>query len=291
MSSMGAGAKADPSRVQISDISDTFGSVNTFASCLDNWSAAIYNTGWTCRTLIHNVNIIFSHSAEDPLARAVRRRLKKLGIDAGIDVVFSSEKPYYAKPQPNNGTSKHQDQGRYSDDDEENQRYAPLPNFHSATSLPVFGPLPAMFGMSMATFITCKIAGWSAMEPLLVKNRAELYQRLHRDLKIQEEELAASQGKTVTDIPLDRRDVGYVIEEMFRGGKSGISQSMDKIAVCRWKREEPLSLTNVVVLTQKEMERHLALPLGVDLEAKYGKKVVAFVEGLFKEEEQICRLR
>ncbi|KAG0283729.1 hypothetical protein BGZ96_011885 [Linnemannia gamsii] len=251
MSSMGAGAKADPSRVQISDISETF---------------------------------------EDPLARAVRRRLKKLGVDTGIDVVFSSEKPYHAKTQPNNGTSQHQHQDRHSDDDEENKRYAPLPNFHSASSLPVFGPLPAMFGMSMATFITCKIAGW-AMDPLPVKNRAELYQRLHRDLKIQEEELAASQGKTVTEIPLDRRDIGYVIEEIYRGGKSGLSQSMDRIAVCRWKREEPLSLTNIVVLTQREMERHLALPLGVDLEDKYGKEVVAFVEGLFREEEQICRLR
>ncbi|KAF9539790.1 hypothetical protein EC957_004957 [Mortierella hygrophila] len=246
MSSMGAGAKADPSRVQICDISETF---------------------------------------EDPLARAVRRRLKKLGVDTGIDVVFSSEKPYQAVPQPNSNinTSQH-----HSDD--EKNGYSPLPNFPSGSALPVFGPLPAMFGMSMATFITCKIAGW-AMDPFPNKNRTELYQRLHRDLKIQEEELAAKQGKTVTDIPLDRRDVGYVIEEIFRGGKSGLSQCMDRIAVCRWKREEPLSLTNVVVLTQREMERHMALPVGADLEKVYGKEAVAFVEGLFREEEQICRLR
>jgi hypothetical protein len=246
----------------------------------------------TGRALIRDVKKPFLlHSfAEDPLARAVRRRLKKLGIDTGIDVVFSSEKPYQAKPQPNNSTSQHQHQDRHSDDDEKKQGYAPLPNFLSASSLPVFGPLPAMFGMSMATFITCKIAGW-AMDPLPVKNRTELYQRLHRDLKIQEEELAASQGKTVTEIPLDRRDIGYVIEEIFRGGKSGLSQCMDRIAVCRWKRDEPLSLTNVVVLTQREMERHLALPQDADLKVVYGKEVVAFVEGLFREEEQICRLR
>jgi tRNA A37 threonylcarbamoyladenosine dehydratase len=36
MSSMGAGAKADPSRVQISDISETFGNVNAFDSFLDS---------------------------------------------------------------------------------------------------------------------------------------------------------------------------------------------------------------------------------------------------------------
>ncbi|KAF9125449.1 hypothetical protein BGW39_007393, partial [Mortierella sp. 14UC] len=247
MSSMSAGAKADPSRVQISDISETF---------------------------------------EDPLARVVRRKLKKLGVDTGIDVVFSSEKPYYAKP-PQDNTSQHQ-QDHHSNDEKDS--YFPLPNFSSgSTPLPVFGPLPAMFGMSMATFITCKIAGW-AMDPLSVKNRTELYQRLHRDLKIQEEELATSQGKTTSDIPLDRRDVGYIVEEIFRGGKSGLSQSMDRIAVCRWKREDPLSLTNVVVLTQKEMERHLALPASANLEEVYGKDAVAFIEGLFREEEQICQL-
>lgn len=40
MSSMGAGAKADPSRVQISDISETFGKPSLF-SCLVGWSAEV----------------------------------------------------------------------------------------------------------------------------------------------------------------------------------------------------------------------------------------------------------
>ncbi|KAF9091228.1 hypothetical protein BGX23_005366 [Mortierella sp. AD031] len=247
MSSMSAGAKADPSRVQISDISETF---------------------------------------EDPLARAVRRRLKQLGIDSGIDVVFSSEKPYQAKPQPDSSNSSQQ---QHHSDDDEKEGYAPLPNFPSGSSLPVLGPLPAMFGMSMATFITCKIAGW-AMDPFPIKFRMELYQKLHSALKNQEEELAASLGQPATDIPLDRRDVGYIVEEIFRG-KSGLSQSMDRIGLCRWKREEPLTLTNTVVLTQREMERHLALPPGADLEKVYGREAVAYVEGLFKEEEQIRRLR
>lgn len=40
MSSMGAGTKADPSRVQISDISETFGKSPPF-SCLVSWSAVV----------------------------------------------------------------------------------------------------------------------------------------------------------------------------------------------------------------------------------------------------------
>ncbi|EIW67545.1 mitochondrial protein [Tremella mesenterica] len=53
-SSMGAGAKRDPTRVQIADISNTY---------------------------------------EDPLARSVRRRLRLNGVPSGIPVVYSTEIP------------------------------------------------------------------------------------------------------------------------------------------------------------------------------------------------------
>lgn len=51
---MGAGAKSDPSRIQIADIANT-----------------VY----------------------DPLARAVRRRLRLQGVASGIPVVYSTEVP------------------------------------------------------------------------------------------------------------------------------------------------------------------------------------------------------
>ncbi|KAI9318018.1 hypothetical protein BX666DRAFT_1822673, partial [Dichotomocladium elegans] len=58
ISCMSPGAKADPTRIQIADVSDTL---------------------------------------EDPLARAYRRRLKMLKIDRGIPVAFSMEKPLAAE--------------------------------------------------------------------------------------------------------------------------------------------------------------------------------------------------
>jgi tRNA threonylcarbamoyladenosine dehydratase len=54
ISSMGSGCKSDPTRVQIGDISETI---------------------------------------EDPLSRSTRRGLRARGIETGIQVVFSSEKP------------------------------------------------------------------------------------------------------------------------------------------------------------------------------------------------------
>jgi tRNA A37 threonylcarbamoyladenosine dehydratase len=58
---MGAGAKCDPTRIQIGDISDT-----------------VY----------------------DPLARSVRRRLRSLGVLSGIPVVYSTEVPGDVKLLP-----------------------------------------------------------------------------------------------------------------------------------------------------------------------------------------------
>ncbi|KAF9090326.1 hypothetical protein BGX29_011541 [Mortierella sp. GBA35] len=234
MSSMGAGAKADPSRVQISDISETF---------------------------------------EDPLARAVRRKIKKMGVDTGIEVVYSTEKPHHVKLLPLDETQA-----------QEADEYAALPDFRSRI-LPVLGPLPAMFGMSMATFITCKIAGWP-MEPLPIKCREGLYVRVHRELRVRESKL----DKGIETIALDRRDVGYVIEEIFRG-KSAISQSMEKIGLCRWRRDQPLSLQNVVVLTKSEMDKHVKLRADADLVEVYGQTVVDYVETKFHEEAELSRLR
>ena len=54
LASMGSGAKCDPTRIQIADISETF---------------------------------------EDPLARATRKGLRTKGITSGIPVVYSTEKP------------------------------------------------------------------------------------------------------------------------------------------------------------------------------------------------------
>jgi len=58
---MGAGAKADPTRIQISDI---------------------------------------SYTMYDPLARSVRRRLRLQGVSSGIPVVYSTEVPGDVKLLP-----------------------------------------------------------------------------------------------------------------------------------------------------------------------------------------------
>ncbi|CAG8555005.1 11962_t:CDS:2 [Acaulospora morrowiae] len=251
MSSMGAGAKADPSRVQISDISQTI---------------------------------------EDPLARVVRRRLKKLGVESGITVVYSSEKPN-VKLLP----LKESQLQNASD-------YATLPDFRSRI-LPVLGnnssvfhftsdltnnhhinnpgTIPAIFGMSIATYIITNISG-HPIEPLANKNRDALYARMHRDLLNRERRTYGLES-----IPFDFHEVGYIFDEIWRS-KSAISGSSEKPTLIRWKHDQSLTHQNCVVMTKSEADAHEKIK---DPENSYPSEVVKLVKARFQEEKMISYFR
>ncbi|KAG6822049.1 hypothetical protein H0H92_015522 [Tricholoma furcatifolium] len=137
---MGAGAKCDPTRIQISDISST-----------------IY----------------------DPLARSVRRRLRLQGVSSGIPVVYSTEVPGDVKllPLPEEEFQKGpvKELGVFDD--------------FRVRILPVLGPLPSIFGLHAATYILCELAGKPILNPLPIKHRKKLYERLLRDLLHRESKL------------------------------------------------------------------------------------------------------
>ncbi|KAG2226184.1 hypothetical protein INT45_003329 [Circinella minor] len=213
ISSMGAGAKADPSRVQIADISETL---------------------------------------EDQLARAVRKKLKKMNIESGVPVVYSAEKPHHVKLLP-----LEEERVKEADD------FAALPDFRSRI-LPVLGTLPSMFGMAIASFVILKLAEYPNFEPLTIKLRDGLYARIHRDLLARE----SNQYKN-KNCPLDPRDVGYIYEEIWQG-RSVLSGPSERVALTRWIRDKPLSYINTVCMTKEEAKAHDKLPADVDLRQHYG---------------------
>lgn len=158
-SAMGAGAKCDPTRIQISDISCT-----------------VY----------------------DPLARSVRRRLRLLGVNSGIPVVYSTEVPGDVKllPLPEEEFQKGpvKELGVFDD-----FRVRILPVLGKLLSLflcaviefdGLLGPLPAIFGLNAATYILCELADKPISNPLPIKNRRKLYERMYRDLLSRETKLA-----------------------------------------------------------------------------------------------------
>ncbi|XP_022759355.1 tRNA threonylcarbamoyladenosine dehydratase isoform X2 [Durio zibethinus] len=100
LSATGAGARADPTRIRVADLRE---------------------------------------STNDPLSRAVRHRLRKdYGIEGGIPVVFSLEKPK-AKLLPFRGPSGEEDNP--SD-------YQIVPGFR-VRIIPVLGTIPAIFGQML----------------------------------------------------------------------------------------------------------------------------------------------
>ncbi|KAI8063532.1 hypothetical protein BC940DRAFT_341541 [Gongronella butleri] len=231
ISSMGAGAKADPSRIQVADIGDTF---------------------------------------EDPLARTVRRHLRKeYNIERGIPVVYSTEKPHHVKLLP-------LEESRVDEADD----YAALPDFRSRI-LPVLGTLPSLFGQAIAAHVLLDLTQYPQYQPLPIKLRDGLYTRVHRDLITRE--LKVFKQKFCV---LDVRDVAYIFEEVWRG-ESVISGQQKQVTVVRWDPSKPLSLMNVVVVSKDEAKYHDKLPIDVDLVQHYGQDVCGKVERTLKEHMQL----
>ena len=163
---MGAGAKCDPTRIQISDI---------------------------------------SHTIYDPLARSVRRRLRLQGVSSGIPVVYSTEVPGDVKllPLPEEEFQKG-DVKELGVFDDFRVRILPVLGrqivSHTSSSLNrsrYTGPLPAIFGLHIATYILCELAEKPISNPLPIKNRRKLYERMLRDLLVREQRLAGETIKCV----------------------------------------------------------------------------------------------
>ncbi|KAK1216609.1 hypothetical protein PQX77_020729 [Marasmius sp. AFHP31] len=205
-SSMGAGAKSDPTRVQISDI---------------------------------------SYTVYDPLARSVRRRLRLMGVSSGIPVVYSTEVPGEVKllPLPEEEFQKGpvKELGVFDD--------------FRVRILPVLGPLPSIFGLFIATYILCELAEKPILNPLPIKNRKKVYERLLRDFLHREEKIT---GQAMNRLPIDEDDVAFIFEDLYRG-RSVIPphEVPTKPALVRWDLSKPLVLENVIVMEEKDAVKHV----------------------------------
>ncbi|OAX42227.1 ubiquitin-protein ligase molybdopterin-converting factor [Rhizopogon vinicolor AM-OR11-026] len=205
-SSMGASAKADPTRIQISDI---------------------------------------SYTMYDPLARSVRRRLRLQGVSSGIPVVYSTEVPGDVKllPLPEEEFQKGdvKELGVFDD--------------FRVRILPVLGPLPSLFGLHIAIYILCEMAGKPILNPLPIKNRKKLYERLLRDLLHRESKFV---GEQINKLPIDEDDVALIFEDLHLG-RSVVPPHVvpARPTLLRWDPAKPLTLENCVVFEFAEAEKHV----------------------------------
>ncbi|KLJ12050.1 hypothetical protein EMPG_12807 [Blastomyces silverae] len=259
ISSMGAGCKSDPTRITIGDI---------------------------------------SLSAEDPLSRSTRRRLKALGVSSGIPVVFSTEKPGPGKASLLPLAEEEFAKGEVGE-------LGVLPDFR-VRILPVIGTMPAVFGYTLANHVICEISGYPNEYNAGAKGREKMYDSILGALQGMEERLAKSdsgQDPVGLRIPINKDDIAYLIEEVWRG-KSVVTGLATRLMLVRWKRPEHgfgpdplwekegqrgarLDLKELVCMTKEEALRHEreVLKGGKAVEDMYDEKVIRKVEERIREEE------
>ncbi|KAK6789964.1 hypothetical protein RDI58_013764 [Solanum bulbocastanum] len=232
LSATGAGARADPTRIRVADLRE---------------------------------------STNDPLSRAVRHRLRKdHGIDGGIPVVFSLEKPK-AKLLPFKGPS---------GEEENPSDYQIVPGFR-VRIIPVLGTIPAIFGQVMASYVATQLAGLQVhMEPV-VNFDTDHYEILHQRL-IEHEELLYGTSMQVefflasimehifipafSLLKVDVEEVVYIAKELWHGrGARDLSikdvgramwRSVNELMLVRWDKTKSASVSNLILLRFKEADEH-----------------------------------
>lgn len=278
VSSMGAGTKSDPTRIMVGDIGT---------------------------------------STDDGLSRATRRRLKLLGVTAGIPVVYSTEKMGEGKAVLLPVAEEEFQKGQVGD-------LGPLPDFR-VRILPVLGTMPAVFGYTLANHIILKITGKSTTRPppppkspsantppgypldyVAGKARNKMYDGMLAHLQSTEEKVARATTPGLGDttviglkVPVTPGDISYLLEEVYVG-KSIVTGVPTKLVLIRWKRpaessmltieaqnSSKLRLHDLVCMTKDEATRHLkeVLQEGKPLEDLYSRDVVEVVEAKQREIE------
>ncbi|CAI4576676.1 BLD_1a_G0033040.mRNA.1.CDS.1 [Saccharomyces cerevisiae] len=240
ISSMGASAKSDPTKLNVGDLATT---------------------------------------EEDPLARVVRRKLKKRGILSGIPVVFSAEKPDPKKAKLLPLPDEEYERGKVDE-------LSALKDFR-VRILPVLGTMPSLFGLTITTWILSNISDKS-LEPVEGKNRIKVYDGIYQSLAGQMSRVGIPSQR----ILLALKDVSYLVEEVFKG-KSPISGISTRLTLTKWDPSKPISLQNVVVLTKNEQKVHedRVLKGKESLQDVYDAKVLKLVSQRFREEAYYSQFR
>ena len=234
-----------------------------------------------------------SASVEDPLSRVTRRKLRAAGISEGLPVVYSREKPGPGKAQLLPLPEEEFLKGKVNE-------LSVLPDFR-ARILPVLGTMPAIFGYTVANFVVCEITGYPH-EIGAGKTREKLYDNILSSLQGLEERLVRQEGEDSQGlkIPVSKDDIGYLIEEVYRG-KSLISGLPTRLTLIRWKPPEEgfkvdlgiegqrrvrLALNELVCMTKEEAALHEkeVLKGGKSPESVYSDDVVRLLERRREEE-------
>ncbi|RLN11447.1 tRNA threonylcarbamoyladenosine dehydratase isoform X2 [Panicum miliaceum] len=187
----------------------------------------------------------------DNIDTKVRYRLKKEhGIEGGIPVVFSLEKPK-AKLLP----------FQASKEEETPSDYQIVPGFR-VRIIPVLGTIPAIFGQVMASYVATQLAGLDFQTEPVINLDLDHYCILHQRL-IEHEELIYG---TAEQVLVDAEEIMYVVKELWRGRSARdqnqkdtgrkMWRSVNELMLVRWDKSKPAGVSNLILLKFSEADAH-----------------------------------
>ncbi|XP_048130372.1 tRNA threonylcarbamoyladenosine dehydratase isoform X3 [Rhodamnia argentea] len=188
----------------------------------------------------------------DNIDTKVRHRLRKdYGIEGGIPVVFSLEKPK-VKLLPFRGPN---------GEEENPSDYQIVPGFR-VRIVPVLGTIPAIFGQIMASYVVTQLARFQVQMEPVVNLDMDHYRVLHQRLIEHEESLFG----TATHVQVDVEEVMYVVKELWHGRSAreqiakdvgrAMWRSVNELMLVRWDRAQPASVANLILLKFNEADEH-----------------------------------
>jgi tRNA A37 threonylcarbamoyladenosine dehydratase len=261
ISSMGAGCKSDPTRIFIGDI---------------------------------------SASTDDPLSKSTRRKLRLLGVNDGIPVVFSTERPGPGKAELQPLAEEEFAKGNVGE-------LGVLADFR-VRILPVLGTMPAIFGLAVANHVILSIAGYPH-DYLPSKSRDKMYDGILGAFQGAEERVAKAlfiHNTQGLKVPISQSDVGYLVEEVYNG-RSIISGLSTRLQLSRWtkpsanfvdervegQKNSTVKMKELVLMTKEEAVKHEKeiLKGNKRLEELYDAEVIERVHKRMQEEERYERFR
>ncbi len=211
VSCFGAGAKNDPTRIQIGDIGDAI---------------------------------------KDPLASKVRWMMKQgedaiplqTGGEYGITAVFSCQKAVcdllsLSESQAGNP-----------------EEYGAVENTRLRL-IPVLGALPAIFGLSMASYVLCQLGKKEFIPQSTERLSRDLRNKFLQRLCKRHTEVYKCEGR----MKVDKSDIDTIVSEVWKdcsavSGKRMGAQTQGMV-LCRWDRNGPTAPENLVLLTIKEADK------------------------------------
>lgn len=119
------------------------------------------------------------------------------------------------------------------------------------------GPLPSIFGLHIATYLISDLAGRPIVNPLPVRFRKRLYEKLFKELSKREMRLAGV--REGLKLPFTENDAGFVLEDLHRGRSILPPHNIPaRPTLVRWRPDEGVSLKNLVVMEKEDADKHEA---------------------------------